>query len=1622
MHIFQVQNVAVVGAINGLNDLLECFTPSNYYKETFTNRLYKCLKMISTPTDAASNKSMHRSALTLLTNRCEYFSSHLYKDFFHWHQLLVDKWLNMKWDDRLVAIQFLHGFYREIAKQLMELNVANHMDVLTFMKNHFERILESEKSQPFEVRLAIIGIGLLAAPCSLSPTSRHSKEILRQVMQRIENAANEISDKKEKYENISDYVESLSKIIEFSDELSGIELSIIQNIIISLIRNFHLLSTRQHSVTVNTLKRTFFNLSRLGDTMIDDILETVIYQGIIWTCSHKLPIDAQNDWQTVTDWKDQITFQNYLPLWNGFLAEVEQTEPDQIMISGKIFDHMMRTLFKILDKLDLSTTKRVFRNEHGTEMEAFFCDPNYNLVPKRPKDFHIFFNLVDLYRSILKSQTSKIHLDHFVKWINIFMETIMTKSLHYPLVSGFVKLMQIALSIANRLDYFNDDMVKKNYKCYDMVCHYLSVTIRKAQECSGELQLTCLTLLLTAPAAMLQKFINEMIPVFSTALELGKSNQCFFIAGMALKALKRYVNLKDPDNEEFLRMVLPNFGPYLQGFKNEISDQFERKRATKKLVRINDNDLLKFQKDILLFLGTLEPEYSTHLLHSDENINLVKWNTTEVVSVTLFGSELQPDIFMDPMLPRIREIIMTATDRQKKITACEIVQATILYLMGTNNNRDHLWSELCDLMLRLGCDTDVGVQQIFEPLAMQIMHFMSRNDQINQAGAEILLDSLMTSISHPSSLVIRDLSARCLREFFVWTIKQSTPQQLHASPFNIITLIKRLKLLNCDTLHQNRFGAALAFNNIYQVLREEEFIVNVYWLDLFHDFCINFKMSEQYLDENLNCQTNLEQVSASLDHVLRVLKERKQIFNTSNEDRIKPIPFQRERLKDAVMWMLDECKSVQHEYRAKVMSMFLQLAPCVEGFNSAANFVRDTQTTETMINLCEYGTQNDPFDEQKLSFNKVYAWLMGLQSSLDCYIWAIVNGFLADAPLNKCRIFKAIQRFLDDAMNMNFFNRFCSDEMDMQPNIELRITEVEKINVAKSQTLLLVFKFLNTVMPLGCIPTSIWESKNIVVIMENTLFSQQLLECDVKDSTFLKKLLESVETFIVNLNRYASIDFKKQLNNQLMKECWTNYKCLIENVNDFVGCTSIAKDHLNHMKGVESIYKLNKLKKIEFSMGHDIDAMAEKGIYSIFDSLREQMNDEFYAKSPSPDALQFVSHLLRICFLKEDVCNKIIDLILNTSELRLNSMKTINHGKYFLNLFKFEIFEYLMKQMDTTIERLVGSLTVANRLYIIRMLIELTEHASKHHANNLNQIKQWTNLLLSKWDEILAKTEFNGSENIITVTLIELMHQVAIICPFEISEVAVKAPGFENWLLKIISEPDVTKIKSKSEMKSKAISLLPCMLGATTLDNQNIQNALQSLQSTYFPLSSAEFRAGSIDRTIFCNMFQSILNAMRASKSPIMLMFLIKSSASDSNHIMGHKIQKTLIKFMLSLKSDIQMKCLTEVFKLFNDLQLNPSNRLSILRRYLLQMIRNSSLETIIQFYTLNLKEIDRFLKTDYDFTMSDYRLEQAFTTRIGALELLEVMVSILPVHHFNDTKSSIVLAIFREYSIEMVA
>lgn len=449
---------------------------------------------------------------------------------------------------------------------------------------------------------------------------------------------------------------------------------------------------------------------------------------------------------------------------------------DKSFVSSKVFDCMISSLFIILEKLDLRTKQRLFQNENGEDEEFYFCDPNIELCPAKPRDFHIFFNLVEFYNDIFKSNFKR---DYFCKWMEEYCLCMVRYYNMNPLISGFLKLLGCALNVGDL------SICTQNEHFRNTLSFFLKHIVKRSLIFRGEIQQSCIELIFKYPVDFYKNNINELVKVFKAAFDLGKTNMR--IAKSTINALiKLYTCYENTniDMKYFCENVFPHLNTFLENQPEE-PNLLTKKRLKKEVIKhVVDSNIFILQKIIINFLGKLDQDTAA-LIISRPYKNLTKWNSNLVVEINLKLTDLEPSLYLDSLLPKMCYLAMTSTDRQTKVTSCEFVHTYVIYLMGRRCLSGLDWEHTLNTILILGSDNDITINEMFKPLLTQIMHYMSKQENISTEGVRTLLNCLMEGISNNSNNSIRDLSALCLKEFVEWSLRQATPEQLDSSQASI---------------------------------------------------------------------------------------------------------------------------------------------------------------------------------------------------------------------------------------------------------------------------------------------------------------------------------------------------------------------------------------------------------------------------------------------------------------------------------------------------------------------------------------------------------------------------------------------------------------------------------------------------------------------------------------------------------------------------------------------------------------------------------------------------------------------------------------------------------------------
>lgn len=1382
----------IAGAVNGLNDHLIAFAPETSEIE-ICEEIYECMKFLSNSskiTSETAHRVAFRNMLNLVAQHGSLVGEKMCRDYIEWQKYLTVWISSTNYDDKKAGIFAMQTFHLEVSKVIEERASEDEKKVLLFFMQYFETTLKASKSEPHEIRIAIRGFGLMAAPCKLLLPSNYLTDLFDLVMQRTEYSyyTKDRMKRRDVLEHLPNYVESLSQIMNQISEISGIQLTSLQNIIVILIKDFHYLSSAHHKLVIIALLKTFDNLQKLGGKVLDNTLETIIWKGILHTCSHQLQYDLIENAVNVTDWKDAITYKKYLPLWKGLLAD---DDDNNFMIQKLIYNHFIQSLFLIIEKLNLSTQKRKFQDESGNDKEFYFSDPSIDLEPVNPKNFQIFYNLVDFYTDVIKGQSTECLQLNFVEFMETFLEATIQYSLSNSLVSGFMKLIEIALSVINRLDYINEDNQYSLQKIIEPLGYYMKTMILdRCLQISGELQIACLRLIFLMPIIILKDYVSDLSQIFVTGFEIGKS--MLWMANMTLTCYENIINLiaeSDPKTrQDLIKNVFPCLESYLgsKDTKTELKKIQSNRRTNKRRVvyeQSSETDLVRFKKRIFLFLGNFDPDESQLVLSKFEQ-PLVRDYVTEIFEIELKCSgELFPIIFLDRIIPRVCKLAVSSSDRATKISACELLHTLVIYKMGKNLANEKLWHELFNTMIILGCDKDLTVRQLFEPLLMQTMHYYTQSSTIFSNFATFIIDCLMLSICHPTNSSIQDLSARLLREFIIWSIKQST--QRDRTPIKLVDLFHELKKMSIDMNASKRIGATLAFNNIYRVVREEESLIDVYWLFLLDIFSTNFKITEEMSSDLDGCafqdSKKCNQLSATMDHLVRVFIERKHIFLKSNTERIKPSEFKGVTLIDAVVWIFQQCGSKQYHFRHKIQEMFMKiLITC----SKIGEFAEKHLSLEKFLEIGEgngIGIHKDLMylrDSIEPLFKETYSWLQNFLASLDFYIWIfqkkiipeklIVEFFSASNIL--CSIHYYLEKIVTNTMHnceIKFVNR-----------------HLEKITNIKCICLVRIIDFITTLLELNYKPEifGIFLMKNkdqLVTLLSELIFQPQHHEFDFKCKSTLLELPKRLERFLKSLSN-SSI-FQDIVVNELKSVLVNHLKELGDECGKILKERTVSVPVINKLNGINLMIKCVQLEGYARKF---LRSTAELMLINVFSEIVEDTGNVKHPRHLLPTPRVFAIAVLRFCYDVEDFLLRTVKCILNDTQLEITNTCVIKHGEHFLGTFKKTLFGNFSKRNAETLSNLVKSMNPSNGLQIMGIMKELNEFIYQNCVHNENLLKENLEVMCDLWPAIIQVTKLmDNNLNVIDLGMIDLVTHLAMNCPLELHSLGQKLTGVEDWLL-----------------------------------------------------------------------------------------------------------------------------------------------------------------------------------------------------------------------------------------------
>ena len=742
----------------------------------------------------------------------------------------------------------------------------------------------------------------------------------------------------------------------------------------------------------------------------------------MWSCSYSLfdDIKLQQDIQNLTELP--INLKNYLPMWHSFF----KTDNCDQNFAVNMFSEFLQATMYFLDSLNL--------NIKSQKNISLLYSYSY-MKAENEEDYQYFLNFVDLFASILEEIDVLLLESHVEK----LLELLIKYSYKYPTTSGFYKLIRAVFL------KLNDYKFKVNFDktISKFISQYFFDISKHIHRFSRELQISCIYLILSAPLHFINSILVETIPVFVIAFQIGLCN--FSLAFETMNTLENWTkDLPSQNLNHFYEQVVFYTEPYLtikRKYENFNNIRKMKKKDTYNIISNDDIGLETLQKKILLFYGTLENNIVVDLIHKKSLETDIMWLKNETLTFQLNFSDINLNIDLDKFISNIIESIKNK-DSRVKFSACKLLHRKFMLILGKNLIDQCNSKNLFLLFLKLGCDSDELVRDIYHPLVQQLNFYLSSRSKIRTETCQNYLDVIFEGLTEDYNPSLRDYSYSCIKQFMQSVNSHNTSDFLIDSTF-----ISQIINLALSSLKNKRLAAAIVFNNLCSNISLSRSVVNIYGLEFLYVFikCLEDEGDYRYTEEIYEAIKNVEMA----------IQKYSQILDVKSIERKKLPGIFDETLTGAGMWLLNECGSLNVQYREKCMKLLESF--CILLFKC--------DSIKQIISSCEIDFINNMAltnlegDLKYITINSIKAFMR----SLDLYNWILYNKILEPETI--------VLQTIPDEENIffKFFNNFIS--VIITNNIEEMVTkstntpnEAQELICLIDLTIMRIVKFITTIL------------------------------------------------------------------------------------------------------------------------------------------------------------------------------------------------------------------------------------------------------------------------------------------------------------------------------------------------------------------------------------------------------------------------------------------------------------------------------------------------------------------------------------------------------------------------------
>ncbi|CAH6792055.1 Prkdc [Phodopus roborovskii] len=1618
----------LAGCLKGLSSLLCNFTKSMEEDPQTSREIFGFALKAICPQIEMKRYAVPLAGLRLFTLHASQFTACLLDNYITLFEVL-SKWCShTNVELKRAAYSALESFLKQISFTVAE-DAELHKSQLQYFMEQFYRIIRNADSNNKDLSIAIRGYGLFAGSCKVI----NAKDVDFMYVELIQRCKQMFLTQTEATEDhvyqMPSFLQSIASVLLYLDIVPEVYTPVLEHLMVVQIDSFPQYSPKMQLVCCKAIVKVFLALAEKGPVHWNCI-STVVHQGLIRICSK--PVVLQKDVESKADkqwtsgevrtgkWKVP-TYKDYVDLFQHLL------NCDQMMdfiladetflfvnsslqsLNHLLYDEFIRSVLKIVGKLDLTLKKQtVEEHEDGSTTGVWVIptsDPAANLHPSKPKDFSAFINLVEFCREILP----KKQIRFFEPWVYSFAHEMILQCTRLPLISGFYKLLSIAVRNARKIKYFegvNRKTLKhspedpEKYSCFALFAKFGKEVSVKMKQYKDELLASCLTFVLSLPYDIIELDVRTYVPALQMAFKLGLSHMP--LAEIGLHALEEWsVHIDKSIMQPYYKDILPCLDGYLKTsiLSDETKSHWEvsaLSRAAqkglnrnvlkhlKRTTNISPDEALSLEEiriKVVQILGSLGGQINKNLLTaaSEERMKkYVTWDREKRLSFAVPFREMKPVIYLDVFLPRVTELALSASDRQTKVAACELLHSMVVFMLGRATQMPEgqdcppmyqLYKHTFPVLLQLACDVDQVTRQLYEPLVLQLIHWFTNNKKFESQDTVALLETILDGIVDPVDSTLRDFCGCCIREFLKWSIKQTTPQQQEKSPVNSKSLFKRLYSL---ALHPNAFkrlGAALAFNHIYKEFREEESLVEQFAFEALVTYMESLALA--HADEK--SLGTIQQCCDAIDHLRRIIEKKHDSLNKSKKRRLPQgfPPMTSLCLLDLVKWLLAHCGRPQTEFRHKSIELFYKFVPLLPGNKSHYLWLKDLIKTEDisfLINTFEGGdsscdqpagilAQPTFFHLQgPIRLRAVLQWLDMLLAALECY-----NTFIEEKTVEvqevlgtetQSSLLKSVTFFLESIATHDagaVEQRFAMGVTTGPPSLQ----EEEQYNYSKCTVLVRIMEFTTTLLnasPEVCKFLEDLCDTNLMQVFVKMLCEPTSLGFNVGDV----QIINHLPSICVNLLKALKKSPYRDMLETHLKE-----KVTVQSVEELCAISLCSSDTRQerakllfflsackqlHKAGFSHVMSPSKSTVLNDSIGMRLLSLVYKGILPSEESQCLQSLD--------PSCMSLASELLELAFVYEGLCKHLVSLLLNSALLSTkylgNSQRNISfsHGEYFYSLFPEIINSQLLKNLDIAISELMKS-SADNPKMVSTILNGMLDQSFRDRADQKHHGLKLAVAILQNWRKC------------------------------------------DSWWA----------TDSAPERKMTVLSLLAKILqiDSTLFFNTN-HSSFPEIFTTYASLL-ADTKLG---------LHLKFLDALELSQSPMLLQLMTDILCREQQHIMEELFQTTFKRIAMRSPYVTQLNLLQSVYTMFRkDDQPSNVTRQAFVDRSLLTLLWHCDLDTLNEFFSRIVVDAIDLLKSRFT-KVNEFTFDTQITKKICYYKMLAVMYSRLSKDDVHSKESKI--------------